>query len=94
MNDPLLERASGSLGQNAFARRHCTQLLHTFRPAPRLRFDGGELGTNIAPEEGGGPSSSPSVATTSTPRPRDGRDIWAHQAGVNAMALERFDGRM
>jgi DNA excision repair protein ERCC-8 len=82
MNELLNERAAGRLGQNAFARRICTDLLHAFRPAPRLRFDGGELGTNIDVDESGRNYS------------RSGRDIWAHQAGVNALALERFDGRM
>ncbi|CAK7231981.1 hypothetical protein SCUCBS95973_008107 [Sporothrix curviconia] len=86
MNELLLERAAGGLGQNAFARRHCSDLLHAFRPAPRLRFDGGEQGTNIAVDGGGASSASLSR--------EDGRDLWAHQAGVNAMALERFDGRI
>lgn len=81
MNELLNERAAGRLGQNALARRVCTDLLHAFRPAPRLRFDGGEIGTNIELDEGRSHS-------------RNGRDIWAHQAGVNALALERFDGRM
>ncbi|CAK7198517.1 hypothetical protein SEUCBS139899_001178 [Sporothrix eucalyptigena] len=83
MNELLLDRAAGGLGQNAFARRRCTDLLHAFRPAPRLRFDGGEVGTNIAVDEGGRSSTH-----------QNDRDLWAHQAGVNAMALERFDGRI
>ncbi|ERS95932.1 hypothetical protein HMPREF1624_07466 [Sporothrix schenckii ATCC 58251] len=84
MNELVNARAAGRLGQNAFARRVCADLLHTFRPAPRLRFDGGELGTNIDVDETGGPSRDG----------RGGRDMWAHQAGVNALALERFDGRI
>ncbi|CAK7211805.1 hypothetical protein SBRCBS47491_001244 [Sporothrix bragantina] len=87
MNELLFERAAGDLGQNALARRYCIDLLHAFRPAPQLRFDGGEQGTNIAVDESGASSSSSFSRL-------DGRDMWAHQAGVNAMALERFDGRI
>ncbi len=92
MNELLLDRASGGLGQNAFARLYYTQLLHAFRPAPHLRFDGGERGTNIAVDDDGGPSSA--AAAPAVGQRVGGRDMWAHQAGVNALALERFDGRM
>ncbi|CAK7564454.1 MAG: hypothetical protein SEPTF4163_002346 [Sporothrix epigloea] len=88
MNELLFERSAGDLGHQAFARRHCTNLLHAFRPAPRLRFDGGEQGANITADEGGAEASSLSSTR------QDFRDLWAHQAGVNALALERFDGRI
>ena len=80
MNQLLFERSSGNLGSNAFARLQATRLLTSFSLAPSFRFDGGERGTNV--------SSGESVFSA-------GRiDIWAHQSGVNALALERFDGRM
>ncbi|EFX02653.1 WD repeat protein [Grosmannia clavigera kw1407] len=78
MNQLLFERSTGNLGQNAFVRLQYSQLLYAFRPASRLRFNGGEQGTNIVPE-GAGSSYL---------------DSWAHQSGVNALALERFDGRI
>ncbi|KAI0877480.1 WD40-repeat-containing domain protein [Hypoxylon argillaceum] len=80
MNQLLLERATGAVGPNVFARLQTTQLLRSFRPAPQYRFDGGERG--IAVNDG---EASSSDATSS---------IWAHQAGVSALALERFDGRI
>lgn len=80
MNELLLERSTGNLGPNAFARLQTTQLLRSFRPAPHFRFDGGETGLG----GGASPSDDDSSAVS----------LWAHQAGVNALALERFDGRI
>ncbi|CAK7272364.1 hypothetical protein SEPCBS119000_005083 [Sporothrix epigloea] len=89
MNELLLERSVGDLGHQAFARRHCTSLLHAFRPAPQLRFDSGEQGVNVATDD-----SSAGAASLSSAARRASRDLWAHQAGVGALALERFDGRI
>ncbi|KAI3326123.1 WD40 repeat-like protein [Xylariaceae sp. AK1471] len=80
MNQLLFERSTGALGPNVFARLQTTQLLKSFRPAPQYRFDGGERSTAI----NDGEASSPDAATS----------FWAHQAGVSALALERFDGRI
>jgi DNA excision repair protein ERCC-8 len=79
MNELLFERSTGNLGANAFARVETTRLLHSFRPAPQFRFDGGEKGV------AGGDEDADEDARIS---------LWAHQAGVNALALERFDGRI
>ncbi|KAH8156969.1 hypothetical protein CIB48_g11279 [Xylaria polymorpha] len=57
-----------------------TRLLTSFQPAPQYRFDGGERGVAVHDGE----ASSAEAATS----------IWAHQAGVSALALERFDGRI
>ncbi|KAI1344894.1 WD40 repeat-like protein [Xylariaceae sp. FL0016] len=81
MNQLLLDRSTGSLGPNVFARLQTTQLLTSFQPAPQFRFDGGErAGTALRAGE------------TSSQHPAS--PIWAHKAGVNALALERFDGRL
>ncbi|CAJ2502423.1 Uu.00g098170.m01.CDS01 [Anthostomella pinea] len=80
MNQLLFERSTGNLGPNGFARLQTTQLLRSFRPAPQFRFDGGERGTAVHDGEAGPPGAASS--------------IWAHQSGVNALALERFDGRI
>lgn len=83
MNQLLFERATGSLGPQAFARLQATQLVHSIQHAPTIRFDGGE---------------SPLVADDSsagtTPESDTNPKIWAHQAGVNALAFDHFDGRM
>ncbi|KAI0012336.1 WD40-repeat-containing domain protein [Xylariaceae sp. FL0662B] len=82
MNQLLFERSSGGIGPDVFARLQTTRLLSSFHPAPPFRFDGGERG--IAVQDG--ETSSVASGSAST--------IWAHQAGVNALALERFDGRI
>ena len=82
----MFERATGGLGPNAFAKLETARLLRSFRPAPQFRFDGGEKGAAVDNGEG---SSDPAIPNT-----HHKKDIWAHQAGVNALALERFDGRM
>ncbi|KAI1140243.1 WD40 repeat-like protein [Hypoxylon sp. FL0543] len=82
MNHLLFERSTGDVGPNVFARLQTTRLLNSFRPAPEFRFDGGERGTAIRDDDDGSMTSDPASA------------IWAHQAGVNALALERFDGKI
>ncbi|KAI0974127.1 WD40-repeat-containing domain protein [Xylaria arbuscula] len=80
MNQLLIDRSTGAVGPNAFARLQTTRLLTSFQPSPQYRFDGGERGVAVHDGE-----ASSSDAVTS---------IWAHQAGVSALALERFDGRI
>lgn len=82
MNQILFERSTGNIGPNVFAKLQTSQLLHSFGPAPRFRFDGGERGAV------GGSDDADVVAGNAK------TSLWAHQAGVNALALERFDGRM
>jgi DNA excision repair protein ERCC-8 len=93
MNVRLFERSSGSLGPNGFARIQTASLLRSFSAAPRLRFDGGE---RAADDTAGHASSSTSAAGADTGSSNEASraSLWAHQAGVSALALERFDGRM
>ncbi|KAB5539560.1 WD repeat protein [Coniochaeta sp. 2T2.1] len=76
----LFERSTGNLGPYAFARLETTRLLRSFRPAPHFRFDSGETGLS-----GNASDDDESEVPAS---------LWAHQSGVNALALERFDGRI
>lgn len=82
MNQILFERSTGNVGPNEFAKLHTSQLIRSFQPAPHFRFDGGERGAVGA--TGNGDVVADGVKTP----------LWAHQAGVNALALDRFDGRM
>ena len=77
MNQFLFNRSSGNLRPQAFARIQTTQLIHSVQPAPRVRFDGGERAAEV--EEAGLPAEVPK--------------IWAHQAGVNALALD-IEGKL
>ncbi len=81
MNQLLFERSTGNLSPGAFARLQTARLLGSFVAAPHFRFDGGEKGVSVNKDEGG------PVAGTDP-------DLWAHQSGVNALAVERFEGRM
>ncbi|KAK9415380.1 hypothetical protein SUNI508_10570 [Seiridium unicorne] len=83
MNQLLFERSTGHVGPNVFARLQTTKLLNSFRATPQFRFDGGERGTAIHQDEAGA-TGGPTLSS----------GIWAHQAGVNALAIERFDGRI
>ncbi|KAK4244613.1 WD40-repeat-containing domain protein [Corynascus novoguineensis] len=99
MNSLLFERSSGRLGPNEFARIQTATLLRSLAPAPRFRFDGGERATNDTaanPEsEGTAPAPGGTVFRSSDGNAvRRVSSLWAHQAGVNALALERFDGRI
>jgi DNA excision repair protein ERCC-8 len=86
MNALLLERSSGNLGPAEFARIQTTWLLRSFSAAPRLRFDGGERAAGSSNTSTAGNSEDVDDAPRAS--------LWAHQAGVSALALERFDGRM
>lgn len=80
MNQLLFDRSTGSLPLQAFARAHTTQRIHAFQLAPRLRFNSGD--TAILSEQ-----DNPETADTPTSK------IWAHQSGVNALALD-IDSRI
>ena len=90
----LFERSLGNLRHDAFAGLQTEKLLKSFRSTFRVRFDGGE---RVA--QPGVRSGSTSRALVTYPSPSAGADdderhsIWAHQAGVTALTVERFDGR-
>jgi len=91
MNQLLFDRSAGNVSPHAFARLQTTKLLYSFRPAPRFRFDGSErlvASSSSTAIPAAGPSGQPGDDGNA------GISIWAHQAGVNALALERFDGKM
>lgn len=88
MNSLVFDRELGKLGPKDFSKQVTTKLLRNFRPVPQHRFDGGHKGS-ITSGNGAGTSESASKVDYEARL-----DIWAHQAGVQALALERFDGRM
>jgi DNA excision repair protein ERCC-8 len=86
MNQHLFDRSTGSLSPNAFARLHSTYLYNNIQATPNYRFDGGEViptpingsGSNIAH----GSIDEHKVKT------------YAHRVGVNALVVDRFEGRL
>ena len=77
MPPDLLSRALGTISPQVLQRAETLRLLHSIQAAPGVRFDGGD-----APAKG---SSSKDV--------EDREDVWAHQAGVNCLTIDRFEGR-
>ncbi|KAK4104350.1 WD40 repeat-like protein [Parathielavia hyrcaniae] len=101
MDRLLLERSLGRLGPNEFARIQTTSLLRSFPAAPRLRLDGGERAATTSGSTATTTAPEPATGNTSAGSHVNGQDsdassvsIWAHQAGVSALALERFDSRI
>lgn len=80
MNQLLFARSAGSLAPQAFARQQTTQLIHAVQAFPKLRFDGGEQEV-VSEDEG---TQTVDVGS---------RKLWAHKAGVNALALD-VDNKM
>merc|ERR1712093_114351 len=89
MNQLLFDRSTGSLGPQAFARIQTSQWIHSFQPAPRLRFNGGEKEAVLVDddESQAAQSSAPSLGESTEPK------IWAHQSGVNSLAVD-IDNRL
>lgn len=73
----LLLRSTGAAPPTRANYEHSTRLLLALQPAPHLRFDG------YADEQ---TSGRVDPALGDAPR-------FAHRPGVNALAVERFEGR-
>jgi DNA excision repair protein ERCC-8 len=80
MNQLLFDRSTGNLGPQTFARTQTSHLLHAIQPAQRLRFNGGEKEVQPVDDDG--------EAIENPVGPPVETKIWAHQAGVNALAID------
>ncbi|ESZ95999.1 hypothetical protein SBOR_3619 [Sclerotinia borealis F-4128] len=80
MNQLIFDRSTGNLDPNAFARIQTTQLIHAISPAPKLQFNGGE--------------TPPTIAADAEARDYEPAKLWAHQTGVNALSIDRFEGKI
>ncbi|CZT44975.1 probable DNA excision repair protein ERCC-8 [Rhynchosporium secalis] len=91
MNQLLFDRSTGILGPQAFARHQTSHRIHSVQPAPRLRFNGGEKEAVLVDEDEEdtfGPIAPPVAVTEGTES-----KIWAHQSGVNSLAID-VDNRL
>lgn len=77
MNVQLLNRALGTAGPEALQRDELSRKLRAIQAAPGVRFDGRD--ERIPFTQG---QESDTTA-----------DLRAHHAGVNCIAIDRFDGR-
>jgi hypothetical protein len=78
MNQLFFERESASIGQGTFARAFASQALHSLRLWPHVRFDGGDS-SRVGDED-------------ERPAGKDG--VWACQAGVNSLAVDKFEHKL
>lgn len=80
MTSNLFGRALGSISPHALQKAETSRLLSCLQTTPGVRFDG-----------------SDGAAATKVQRNRDEEDelggLWAHKAGVNCLAVDRFEGR-
>ena len=79
MNSFLFNRAIGNVSPQAFQRAQTTQLLHGLQPAPEVSF-------------GAEPSSENEPSSTHIHTIQKASHV-THKAGVNAIAIDRFEGR-
>lgn len=87
MNNLLLNRSLGTLSPRAFARIQTTQRVYAIEPTPLLRFDGGEREVTYQDAE-------EEDSDVQAVRGSNEVKVWAHQSGVNTLAIDRFEGRM
>lgn len=81
MTSNLFGRALGSISPQALQKAETSRLLHSLQAAPSVRFDGSD-------------GAAPARAQRRNGNEEDRLDgIWAHRAGVNSLAIDRFEGR-
>lgn len=78
MNRLFFDRESASIGQGAFARAVASRALHSLQLWPHVKFDGG--GVAPPPVEG--------------ERTAGKESAWACQAGVNSLAVDKFEHKL
>ncbi|KAG9247381.1 WD40-repeat-containing domain protein [Calycina marina] len=86
MNQLLFDRATGSLDPQSFARVQTASLIHATQLSMKIRFDGSEKETTV--------SSQNSSVHSETQIDEGKAKIWAHQLGVNALTIEKFNGKI
>ncbi|KAJ5759059.1 hypothetical protein N7520_006215 [Penicillium odoratum] len=84
MNSFLLNRALGSVSSNTFYVAQTTRLVHNLEPAPGIRFSSRRASRR---------SESRGDATPLNEEHDSTEDETAHNAGVNCLAIDQFDGR-
>ena len=98
----LLARASGDLPPSTFARDYTSRLVYAIQPAPRVSFDGGAGYASRKKPRGPLPGRSnnrvvdvfgEAVDEVGEDGDKEEMPTLAHRAGVNAIAVEQFEGR-
>ncbi len=83
MNQLIFDRSTGALKPNAFARLQSTYLISNIQQAPNHQFDGGEC-----------PKVNSDTIGTVADVAHSNVKACAHLAGINALVVDRFEGRL
>ena len=82
MTSNLFGRALGTISPQALQRAETSRLLSSLQAAPDIKFNGSDGAT---------------PASAQHHRNKDEEDgsggVWAHKAGVNSLAIDKFEGR-
>lgn len=79
----LLTRSVADTSHRDFARAQNNRLIHALQPAPRVRFNG----------EAGAPDVRRQRDNEDDDSDEEGGNKFAHKAGVNAITVDKFEGR-
>lgn len=77
MNSYHLGRSLGTFSPQALQRAEAYRFLNAIDAAPGIRFDGRDSSTITSRFDGAGLED----------------EVWAHKAGVNCIAIDKFEGR-
>ena len=83
MTSNLFGRALGTISPQALQKAETSRLLSSLQAAPGIRFDGSS--------DGAAPASAQQHPNGDGEDGSDG--VWAHKAGVNSLAIDKFEGR-
>ena len=84
MTSALFSRALGFIGPQALQKAETSRRLTSLQAAPGIRFDGSSDGVAPPKAQRNGVGEGDELG---------GGAIWAHKAGVNCLAIDRFEGR-
>ena len=82
MTSNLFGRALGTISPQALQKAETSRLLSSLQAAPGIRFDGSDRAT---------PVSAPPYPNGDEEDGSGG--VWVHKAGVNSLAIDKFEGR-
>lgn len=83
----LLSRSLAQTSPRDLARAQNSRLIHALQPAPRVRFEGEASGRAEAVGDGTGEPDDSNDDEAGV------RTVFAHRAGVNAITVDKFEGR-
>jgi len=83
----LFSRSLAQTSPRDLARAQNSRLIHALQPAPRVRFE------DEAPERAEAVGDGTGVLGDSDDDEVGGRTSFAHRAGVNAITVDKFEGR-